>query len=263
LEKMRVIIIVLSMILGFAPTAYAGVAKQTPKDTLYQVSTLEALMEGVYDGEMRLDELLTHGDFGIGTFENLNGEMVVLNGVVYQVPALGEVVKAKNSVKTPFAMLTAFETDIQLKLDNVENLAEMKQQILDILPSKNNFYAIKIPGNFKYVKARSVAGQKLPYPRLADVTKDQTVFEFKDVEGTLVGYWCPEYTEGLNMAGFHLHFLSADGKKGGHLLECSLLKGAALLDITTELQVLLPRNKHFAEISLQKVAKEEKQKVEQ
>ena len=160
-------------------------------DTLYQVSTLDALMQGVYNGEISLKSLLSHGDFGIGTFDALEGEMVVLDGSVYQVLVSGEINEPEGTVKTPFAMITEFSPDIQSDIDNIDNYAQLTDKVYALLPSDNIFYAIKVEGTFPYIKTRSVAKQTEPYPKLAEVTSDQQVFEFHDAKGTLIGYWCP------------------------------------------------------------------------
>lgn len=231
------------------------------KDVLYQVSTLDALMQGVYDGEITLDKIVEHGDFGIGTFEGLDGEMVILDKTVYQILSTGEVVKTDHSVKTPFAMITDFEPDIQSNEKEISDYTQLKDKIDSLLPSQNMFYAIKVQGTFN-VEARSVPAQTEPYPLLKDVTAKQSVFDYKEVKGTLVGYWCPEYIDGVNLAGYHLHFLSDDFTKGGHLLECSIKDAVISIDTTTEFQMLLPENEHFAQMDLSGVSNAEKQNVE-
>jgi len=124
------------------------------------------------------------------------------------------------------------------------------------------FYAIKVEGTFAYIKTRSVQKQTEPYPPLVEVTSAQTVFEFNDVEGTLVGFWCPEYSDGINLPGYHLHFISDDFTMGGHLLECSMKAGTILIDTTTEYHMLLPENEHFAQTNFNSVPEEDKQKAE-
>jgi acetolactate decarboxylase len=232
------------------------------KDSLYQVSTLSALMQGVYDGEITLSELTKRGDFGIGTFHALDGEMVVLDGKVYQVLASGKVVQPDLSLKTPFAMVTAFNADIKKTTGEVANFDKLKATLDSMLPSKNQIYAIKVSGTFSYIKTRSVAAQKEPYPILADVTASQAVFEYKNVKGTLVGYWCPEYLSGVNLAGFHLHFLSDDRTMGGHLLESSAINAEISIDTLSQFQMLLPQNKHFLQTDFSGVTEKDKQKVE-
>lgn len=235
----------------------------TAQNTLYQVSTLDALMQGVYDGELTIKELLKHGDFGIGTFDALEGEMVILDGTAYQILSSGEVVQPDQAVKTPFAMATKFNSDIDSDISKVKDYGQLKETIISMFPNKNQIYAIEVHGTFSYIKTRSVPAQTEPYPPLSDVTEEQTVFDDKDVTGTLVGYWCPEYMSGINLAGYHLHFLSDDHTMGGHLLECSVEDAMISIDTVTQFQMLVPQNEHFLQTDFIDVSEETKQDVEQ
>jgi len=232
-------------------------------DVLYQVSTLNALMQGVYDGEITFDQLTKEGDLGIGTFDGLDGEGIVLDGKVYQVRADGKAVQADGSGKTPFAVVTDFEADEQVQLSNINDLSQLQTELDKLLPNPNMFYAFKVEGTFKYVKTRSVPKQNKPYPPLAEVTKTQPTFEFHDVKGTLVGFWCPSFARDVNLPGYHLHFLTADREAGGHLLECSMEEGTVSVDTTTGFHMILPQNEHFAQVDLGHTQEEEIEKVEQ
>ncbi len=234
------------------------------KDVLYQVSTLGALMQGVYDGEIEVGKLVQEGDLGIGTFEALDGEMVVLDGQVYQVRADGKAVEVDDAVKTPFAVVTWFEPDQQIQLPTgIESYAQLKDELDKLRNSPNLFYAFKVEGTFEYVKTRSVPPQSKPYPPLVEVTDMQPTFEFHNVKGTLVGFWFPSFAEGVNMPGFHLHFLTEDHVAGGHLLECILAEGSASVDNTTEFYMRLPENDHFTHMGLEGVEKADIERAEQ
>lgn len=237
--------------------------KEVPNDTLYQVSVLDALMQGVYDGEIALEELIKHGDFGIGTFDSLDGEMVVLDGTVYQVLSTGEVVKPEQSLTTPFAMVTDFEDETKSDMNNVTDYDALKTAVDALLPSKNEIYAIKIHGTFSHIKVRSVPSQTEPYPPLAEVAAMQPEFEYENIQGTLIGYWCPEYMESINLPGYHLHFLSDDFTAGGHLLEVTIENAVASVDTVKELQLTIPSNDNFLKTDFNGVSDEDKQGAEQ
>lgn len=259
-----IVLISCAILSGCAENSMGSVENETAsQDVLYQVSTLDALMQGVYEGEITLDSLLDHGDFGIGTFNGLNGEMIILNDTVYQALSTGEVVKTDAAVTTPFAMITDFDADIQSDVSNIADYQQLQRKISALQPSQNIFYAIKVEGTFSSVQARSVPEQTEPYPLLAAVASEQEVFNYNDVTGTLVGYWCPAYMDGVNLPGYHLHFLSEDGSLGGHLLECSIKDAKISIDTTTEFQMLLPANEHFLQTDLSGVTDAEKQDVEQ
>ena len=222
----------------------------TQTDTIYQFSVIDALLEGVYDGEITCAELKENGDFGLGTFDGLDGEMLELDGVIYQVKADGNVYKINDMETSPFAAVTFFETDIQEDINTEMTGQGLASHIEELLPSKNLMYAVKITGNFSYMKTRSVAAQEKPYPRLVDVTKDQSVFEFNDTEGSIVGYWMPEYINGINVPGYHLHFITADRTAGGHILDYTINSGTIEIDSCDSFYLELPENENYLSTGL-------------
>jgi acetolactate decarboxylase len=220
--------------------AMPACASAPERETLMQVSTIDALMNGVYDGVMTTGELKKYGDFGIGTFEALDGEMLVLDGVVYQVKADGVAYVVDNSGETPFAAVTWFDSDYSGELAAGMNYAELQTYLDSILPTENIFYAFRISGTFSYMKTRSVPAQQKPYPPLVEVTQHQPVFEFGSVEGTIVGFRCPSFVDGVNVPGYHLHFLTADKQAGGHILDFTITQAEVSIDYTSEFKMILP-----------------------
>ncbi|WP_319507784.1 acetolactate decarboxylase [uncultured Methanolobus sp.] len=214
-------------------------------DTIYQFSIIDALLEGVYDGEISCAQLKEKGDFGLGTFDNLDGEMLELDGTIYQVKADGNVYEVEDSVTSPFAAVTFFEADIEDTVGQQMGSQQLAEHIATLLPSKNIMYAVKVTGKFDYMKTRSVAAQEEPYPRLVEVTEDQSVFEFNDTEGTIVGYWMPEYVEGINVPGYHLHFITQDRTAGGHILDYTISSGTIEIDSTDKFYLELPTNDNY------------------
>ncbi len=225
---------------------------QSNKDVLFQTSTMGALLEGVYDGVISCEELTQRGDLGIGTFDGLDGEMVMLDGDIYQIKADGIARAVERSVKTPFAVVTFFEPDKVVCLDEPVQYRELQDRLDSVLPTKNIFYAFKMEGVFRYVKTRSVPRQMKPYPPLADVVRNQPTFEFRDVKGTIVGFRLPDYMEGINVPGYHLHFISADRKGGGHLLECRVENVRIEIDDTSEFHMVLPKHGDFYRADLER-----------
>ena len=238
------------LLAGFLLEPASSFAKQDDKDILYQVSTISALMEGLYDGEVSIAELKERGNIGIGTFDALDGEMVCKDGKFYQVKADGSVVRADLGDTTPYAVVTFFAPFSKIAMVEMSSLDDLNSFLDANIPSDNIFYAIKITGTFKYVKTRSVPRQSVPYPRLSQVTQTQPVFEARDIQGTMVGFRSPEYVKGLSAVGYHFHFLSADEKFGGHLLECSVTEAFAEVDDKTEFFMRLPNSRAFMDASL-------------
>jgi len=222
----------------------------TTEEPLTQVSTIDALLNGVYDGSMSLEEMTQYGDFGIGTFHALNGEMLVLDGKFYQITSDGEVHIAPQGTTTPFAAVTFFETDQSAPLPSGMSFEQFEQETDTLLPTPNIFYGLKIEGVFKKMKTRSVPKQVKPYPPLKEIAKTQPVFEFENIEGVLVGFRCPPYVKGINVPGYHLHFLSKDRKSGGHVLDFTIESGALQIDYTSNFSMRLPEKGGFLETNL-------------
>ena len=237
--------VVLTACAPVGPQAVAG------RDVLYQASTLDALMEGFYDGDTTIKEVREHGDFGLGTLDGLDGEMVELDGQVYQIRTDGIAYIVPDHAETPFAVVTFFEIDDTIEIEGPMACADVESLIDGHLPTVNIPYAIKMDGSFSYLKTRSVPKQVEPYPPLADVIAKQTIFEFSDVEGTIVGFRLPAYVSEANAVGYHLHFIALDRLAGGHVLECRVDNVRVEIDYTYEWYVELPSNEAFFELDLE------------
>ncbi len=221
-------------------------------ETITQISTIDALMAGLYDGITTLGELRKNGDFGTGTLDRLDGELILLDGVFYQVSANGSVAKPDLSTKTPFASVTFFTADRTLKLKEGSTFQQFSDSTEKGFPSRNIFYAVKMTGTFRSVKTRSVPSQTKPYRPLDEIARTQPVFEFKNVTGTVVGFWSPHYFKGISITGYHLHFITADKKAGGHILDFVASDVTAEFDDTRELFLILPDDYDFDKVDLEK-----------
>jgi len=215
------------------------------ENSLYQYATITSLLEGVFEGSLPVREYKTHGDFGIGTINNLDGEMLVLNDTVYQVRTDGIPIILSDDSKIPFASITKFKADSEFIFKDTVTLEDL-QKILDgKLLSDNLAYAIKAEGVFRSVKLRSVPGQKKPFPRLADAVSKQAVFEYDNIKGTLLGFKVPKYMDGVNVAGYHFHFISDDRKRGGHVLDCKTGSLKFQIENIYKINLVLPSTDDF------------------
>jgi len=232
------------------------------RDTLTQIATIDALLTGVYEGPTTVGQLLRHGDFGLGTFHQLDGEMIVLDGRCYQVTSDGRANRVSRSTHTPFAAVTWFRPDREHDLPPGATMAEATALIDRLLPTVNLFYAIRIDGEFTRVKVRSVPRQTPPYRPLVEVVKEQPVYELEHVTGTLVGFRCPPYAGSLNVPGYHLHFITADRTRGGHVLDLAVARARVGIDDTHTLTVRLPDDAAFYQAPLDKERQAELHRVE-
>lgn len=184
---------------------------------LYISAPIAAIVEGILREDTTIGTVRAKGNLGIGTFNDLDGEMVLVDGVVYRLRPDGEATVVGDEVQTPFACATWFTGDSEEHFAQPIAADDFEERLLALLPSRNIVYALRIEGRFSRVKARSVPAQH-NYKPLAEIAKLQTVFDLTDVEGTMVGFYTPSYLASVHVAGFHLHFISADRKAGGHVL---------------------------------------------
>lgn len=225
---------------------------QTSSGAIYQTSTISSLMQGVYDGSTTIKEIKKHGNFGVGTFNGLDGEMIFLNGQVYQVKSTGEVKVAANTQKTPFNDVEFFKSNKKFTLTDIKSINDLESKLDKQLPSQNIFYAFRIKGKFSYEKTRSISKQTKPYSPLSEAAKCQKYFEKNNVSGTILGYRCPTYSNGISVTGYHLHFLSDDRKFGGHDIDCKANKVTVEIQYLYKLDLNLPKDKDFLNVNLSK-----------
>lgn len=232
-------------------------------DNVTQISTIDALLSGIYDGEVSLEELTGYGNFGIGTFDKLDGEMIVLDSKIYQVKSDGEVYQPEINIKTPFATVSKFKPEKSLQIKENTSFDELKSLLDSFADNQNLFCGIKITGRFQTMKTRSVPKQKNPYPELKEIAKTQPEFEFANIEGTIVGYRCPLFVKGINVPGYHLHFISSDFKSGGHILDLEIENALCEIDYYHNFSMILPKNNSdFSKTNFSKDRQKELEEIE-
>ncbi|SNT10378.1 acetolactate decarboxylase [Asanoa hainanensis] len=234
----------------FRAWARATLHHRTGTNEIYQTSTMGALLDGLYDGDVTIAELLSHGDFGLGTFNRLDGEMVILDGRCHHLRADGSARIAAPDDRTPFAAVTWFRPSTTLRVDAPIKRADLLTRIDQALPTTNMTAAVRIHGHFRSVETRTVMAQKQPYPPLTKATAGQAVTTFDERDGDLAGFRTPEYEQGISVAGYHLHFLTDDHQHGGHSLDFELTDGEVRVCTESQLHLSLPRTPEFARANL-------------
>jgi acetolactate decarboxylase len=215
-----------------------------------QASTIGALLEGAYDGDLSFAELADHGDLGLGTLNGLDGEMIALDGEFFRADVEGRIHPVPAEERTPFAVVVEFEPTIEAVVEEPLEHAALLSRLDRLAPAGASSCAVRVDGRFDRVRARSVPRQRPPYRPLTEVVADQRVFEFDDVAGTLVGFRFPAYAAGIEVAGYHLHFLDADRSRGGHVLEARIRSGSVAIDPSDDLHVELPPRVDLADPDL-------------
>ncbi|MDT2827799.1 MAG: acetolactate decarboxylase [Enterococcus viikkiensis] len=208
------------------------------KSYIYQHATLGGLMQDLMDGTEKIGELLHYGDFGLGTLEGSNGEVIILDGVMYHADETGRINQLAGDELTPYAAVTAFQADENFSLAELTDTA-VKDRILEKI-SHNLFAAVKISGTFKHMHVRVAPKQEKPYPRFVEIARHQPEFSADEISGTIVGFFTPNLFQGAAAAGFHLHFISDDHQFGGHVLDFELTEGKVELMEVAEFRQHFP-----------------------
>lgn len=222
----------------------------TARHEVFQTSVMSALLDGVYDGNMTIGELLGHGDFGLGTFEALDGELLVLDGVAHQLTADGGARRATSEQTTPFAVVTTFVTHARLDPPTGASRGEVAALIAASVPSHNLLYGVRMTGHFARVTTRTVVRQERPYRPLVEVTRGEPVVEHLDVNGVVAGFRTPAYEGGIGVPGGHVHFIDAAYRRGGHVLDFVADRISVEVCIGTDLHLSLPLTDSFARADL-------------
>lgn len=240
---------------------------QNKTQVMYQVSTLQALAMGYSKSVTTVEEFLKHGDIGLGTYEDVNGEMIMVDGKCYRALEDGAVVEAEGDRGVPFAVTTFFADGKEFTAEDIEDIDKLKQ-ILDVKIEEdfglNSMHMVRIDGTFSKVCARSESAYKSQHISLKDILKEtQKDFFFDDIEGTLVCVYFPDHMDGINAPGWHLHFISEDKTKGGHVFDLKMKDGQGTINKISSIQIGLPTTPAFDTYSLKEASQDEIEEVEQ
>lgn len=217
---------------------------------LFQASTIGALLDGAFEGDLSFAELAEHGDLGLGTLNGLDGEMIALEGEFFRADVDGTINRVAPEAKTPFAVVTEFEPSVDARLEGRRSHAALLAAIDLLAPQGASTCAVRLDGRFELVRARSVPAQTPPYRPLTEVVADQHVFDLADLTGTMLGFRFPTWVEGIEVAGYHLHFISEDRLRGGHVLDSRSGELRVRIDASDDLHVELPPRLELADPDL-------------
>lgn len=213
---------------------------------LYQLSTLSALLLGDFEPSLSIGELKQHGTLGIGTFEGLGGELIMLDGVVWNGTHTGEAVPAADIEKTPFACVIDWQpAAAAVKLPAVGSLDNLRAVLDEAAKgAENRVLAVRLQVFQADVTFRSFAPAPKPWKPMKDMLFSQKITAERNVRAEIIGFRFPGYLESINMPGWHLHVLTApndSGKRfGGHLLNITADAGEAQWMTAAGLELTFP-----------------------
>ena len=212
---------------------------------LVQISTVRAVLAGGYDGVATVRDLIGFGNFGIGTVNAIDGELILYNGVPYVAKSDGSIAIATNAETVPFATVYRIDRNhlTSVRFEEPITRAEFTEIVDRLAPDPNIFYAVLFEGEFVSVDARSEKKQEKPYRPLAEVMKtDEVRFSYTDRTGVLVGFRSPNLIGDLNVPGDHLHFISSGRTVGGHALDFVLRSGRISVQPIPNFRMCLQEN---------------------
>ena len=207
---------------------------------IFQTSTIDALLDGAYDGEVTFGQLREHGDLGLGTLEACDGEMIAVGGEFFRAAVDGSVSAVPDSETTPFAVVTFFERGFAPRSRNRSTTMRCSPSSTPgcgTPPHATHCGSTGTSTTSAPDRCRGSESPTRPWPRSPSSSMSSCS---SDVAGTLVGFRFPDYAQGINVAGYHLHFVSDDRARGGHVLDCRLRSGVVAIDHSSELHVELP-----------------------
>lgn len=236
------------------------------QNKMYQVSTLQALALGYSRAVINAGELMREGDTGLGTFEDVNGEMIAMDGHCFRADQDGNVTPVPPETGVPFAAVAKLYGKQQFSLGRMPDIESVRTELTRKIEERfglNSMHVVRIDGVFDKVDARSEAPYRSHHITLKEVLgKTQKAFLFENIRGSLVGVYFPDYMDGINMPGWHLHFLSDDRSKGGHVFDVCVREGKAMVDKINSIEIHLPGEAAFDTYSLKQDLQEEIQSVE-
>jgi alpha-acetolactate decarboxylase len=213
----------------------------------FQAGTLNALMDGHFEGDATIADVLDHGDLGIGTIDGLAGELVIIDGDAYLIDGDGDVSKVPPTARTPFAVVCRFSARASAEVGGPLALHDVHDLVCDLSAEPMSVLAVRIDGTFNNLHLRSVRAQTPPYPSLTEVAEHQTEWNIASSTGTVVGFHFPDYAAGVDVPGFHLHYISDDRSEGGHVLDLTVAAATACIDGGDELHIELPDHVQLGE----------------
>lgn len=229
------------------------IESNSDKNTFYQYNIWWGFVNKVFDGDLPVSELKKRGDIGLGSYTQLDGELIMLDGIPYRVREDGKVTVANDNDLIVYVDAAFFEPEFSFKIGEVSGYDALREIINSKLPTLNQFYTFKVKGKFNYMQCGGLNKQEKPYNKGLDVLiPSRPVFEKTNVEGTLVGFYCPDFIGNINVAGYHFHFISDNKQFGGHAMSFEIDEVNVEVDPLLEYHFALPGSDDFFNVTLDK-----------
>ncbi|GFG18468.1 hypothetical protein IFM5058_09053 [Aspergillus udagawae] len=212
---------------------------------IYQYSVISALAQGLCSGGLPAAHVLSKGDHGIGTLADLDGELVIVDSQAYKFTSAGDAQPLNSSETVPFVMTTFFKPAKSVEVSTLTHETLLKELLDRYKFSTNSFVAVRVEGFFPQLTYRVAGPQARPREPFGDVMQRQRVDSLQDQRGSIFGFWSPEFTSAVTVAGLHLHFISLDKSKGGHLLGFRAINALLSAAVVNNFHLELPQTEEF------------------
>lgn len=199
----------------------AAYADEHHASELVQIGTYDYLTQPDFTGLTSVGRIAQGQTLGLGTFANLDGELVMVGGTVYQVRPDGTPRVANPETRTPFMQAIRFRPKVNAPVPPGTTCAQLPRLITELAKRSDGIIAVRVRGTFSELVTRSVTADPPPFQSLSQTIAEQTVFELGERRAALVGFWQGHDALGIGQAGLHLHGLTADRTAGGHVLSCT------------------------------------------
>ena len=214
-----------------------------------QFAVLDALLAGAYESGISVAAVHELGDFGIGCCDHLGGEVLILDGQVYECTVGAPPDRMRDDQILPFVDVCRFPAAAPVTLTG-EDLARFTDRVEAGLVSRNLFHAVRVDGTFASLRVRITPRQHHPFRPLADVTSGQVETVLEGSRGTVVGFWAPAIYQGITVAGLHMHFLADDRSVGGHVLDLTIGEAQLKMAAYARFDLRLPTDDVFLRTEL-------------
>lgn len=215
---------------------------------VFQFSTISALMSGFMSGEFKLDGCNNDKLFGIGCSCELNGELTIVKGNVWEATA-GESVHILHNKLVPFVQVTDFEIENSFECFNIDE-KNMPSIFDGEVNSKNFFVAVNVHAKFERIKVRRPQRSSSKVRSILDVSNSQEVSTYIDISGQLIGFWTPDVYGRISVPGFHFHFLSDDKTKSGHVLSYKARKALVHYQMKDTIEIKNPSSDEYKNMNI-------------
>jgi acetolactate decarboxylase len=185
-----------------------------------QIGTYDYLVSPNYAGLAPITSASKGTTIGLGTFDNLDGEFVMVGGTMYRIGTDGTPVVIDGSQSTPWSESVKFTPTASGPVPPGTTCANLLAGVNALAKSEKGMVAVRVRGTFSDLTFRSVPAQTVPYPPLSQVVAKQTLFPLSQRRAVLVGFRTGADLAGTGAPGLHLHGLTADRKAGGHVVSC-------------------------------------------